>query len=71
MYIWGIHISIKIPKTVRQNAVCMPFWTRKIEAGVGDFKWKTGNSQVEEKEQRCGKQIFVNPSRNSGTQRGI
>ena len=31
---WGIHISMKIPKTVRQNEVHMSFWTKKGKVGI-------------------------------------
>ena len=33
----------------------MPFWTKEMETGIWDFKGKVGNSQVDEKEQICGK----------------
>lgn len=37
----------------------MPFRTKEREAVVWDFKRKAGNSQVDEKEQTCNKQILV------------
>lgn len=40
---------MKIPKTVRQNEVYMPFWAMEKGAGVWDFKGKGGNLQKEEK----------------------
>lgn len=43
-------------------------WTEEMEAGVWDFKRQVGNSQVDEEEQTCGKQMFAGPS---GPRRGL
>lgn len=58
----GIHRSMTIPKIVRQNEVCMSFWTKEGEVS---------KSQVDEKEQTFDKNFFAGPSRNNRTQRGI
>lgn len=50
---------MEIPKTISQNEVYMSFWTKEREVGVWDFKGKIGESQGDEKEQKCGKQIFA------------
>lgn len=36
----GVHISMIIPKIVRQNEVYMSFWTKEEELEVQDFKEK-------------------------------
>lgn len=46
----GIHISMAIPKTVRQHEVYMSFWTRqKGVERVWNFKGEIDNTQVAEK----------------------
>lgn len=54
----GIHINVKIAKTVRQNEVYMSFWTKE---------WEIGSSSVDGKEQTFGKQVLAGLPRNSGT----
>lgn len=44
----------------------LSFWTKEREAGVWDFKEKVGNSQVDEQEQTCGKQILLGHSETMG-----
>ena len=44
----------------------MPFWTKEIKAGVWDLKGNGGNSQIDEEEQTCNKQILVGLPKNYG-----
>lgn len=55
---WG-SIRIGDLRTHWEVEAYVPFWTKKREVGVWDFKGEAGNSQVDEKEQRCGKQILL------------
>lgn len=45
----------------------MPFWSKEREAGGWDFEGKVGNSQVDEKDQICGKQFLVDHQKWKGT----
>ena len=46
-YLWGIHVSTPIPKTVRQNEVYMSFWTKEKKGDeVWDSKEEICNSQL-------------------------
>lgn len=49
---------------------CMPFWTKKRETGIWDFKGKAGDSQVEGKEQTRGKQTLAGPLETVGHRGG-
>lgn len=40
---------------------------RRWGIGIWGFKGEVGNSQVDKKEQTCGKKIFAGPTKNSGT----
>lgn len=50
MCTWGIHISMRIPRTVRQNEVEVSLCTRqKGVERIWDFKGEISNSQVAKK----------------------
>ena len=65
MCILGFHKNMR-PKTYWAVEAYMPFWTKKREAGLWDFKGKDGNLQVDDEEQECGNQILLGPLRNNG-----
>lgn len=64
---WGF-LRIWHQRTHWAVEVYIPLWTKERVAGVWDFTGKVGNSQVDEKEQTCGKYILAG---NNGTQREI
>ena len=70
MYLWRIHISVKNPKTVRQNELDMSFSAKEKWHGPGTSK-RNKAIHREMNSVTGSEQRFAGTIRNNGTQRGL